>query len=514
MCEGTSARVVRRAATATVSARASRAWRRAKSGASAAARQVGSWKWRWRRAPSESDATLVETTSDETRDDRPRITDNDPVSYESRCVPLVWSKVASRGAGRLSRRFRREGKNKRAVAEETTDEKVMRDDDACVEFNDAVQSMSTVQSPESKHTVHSPRSSLEPSSPTSPYARSDVPGAVASPLMSPAKIETPKSVFSDAGDGTDETNCPYDHGRDDEQPDTADDTIPVECVEEERPTITRSNETAKKTLDEEHSTDKKTIAKTTSTLMERLDALTKNVGSRYETVATRVEVNEAEAVSKQTLGVITQEKVQSPSPVRLLVKRVMEKTKNGTSDVYTVSDSDDDELVVTNCSVGDLKAATVATPGSGYSRVESTRWSTAAQREMEPIGDGFTSPTVSPDGVTVYRGLPLLTHASEDPTVGWNKENVTDCAPNPVTSFPRLSTRGKWSDALRNLPTFQDVARVGSPKFGKKSLLMRKSQTSAEFSILTQSSEENESEMFAALEQLVEAEADGRVSHS
>ena len=83
-----------------------------------------------------------------------------------------------------------------------------------------------------------------------------------------------------------------------------------------------------------------------------------------------------------------------------------------------------------------------------------------------------------------------------------------------MTSFPRLYTRGKWSDALRNLPTFQDVARVGSPKFGKKSLLMRKSQTSAEFSILTQSSEENESEMFAALEQLVEAEADGRVSHS
>ena len=196
MCPET--RVVRRASVG-VSARARHAWRRAKSGVSAAlrrSRQVSSWKWRW-RAP-ECGATRREIHPPlPTRDVREVNPANAPAARETaRCLRVSFSKAAWRSAGRVSRRWRGGGSNARVSVcddEETANEENRGTVGAVgVDVHDFVAHVT--DDPVSMTTEPwvplTPVSNPNKPSPTTPVSRERVPGAVASPAMSPAKNKT------------------------------------------------------------------------------------------------------------------------------------------------------------------------------------------------------------------------------------------------------------------------------------------------------------------------------------
>jgi len=129
---------------------------------------------------------------------------------------------------------------------------------------------------------------------------------------------------------------------------------------------------------------------------------------------------------------------------------------------------------------------------------------------------------VSPQGVTFYKGLPLLTAAATNQTPGGgpfrpplvelkarNGENREATVNDDTYTAMSPPSKQKWQRALRGLPTFQDVRNKGLPTLGTKSLLMRRGSAQSShahdscLSTLTQNDTENERNLFAALERLV-----------
>ena len=201
----------------------------------------------------------------------------------------------------------------------------------------------------------------------------------------------------------------------------------------------------------------------------------------------------------------------SPSPLRLLVKRGLarkSKTSQSAPSVYETSDSDNDDDELT---VAAFSAAEPYTP----SHVAQSEWFAKARLGMEES-------VVSPQGVTFYKGLPLLTAAATNQTPGGgpfrpplvelkarNGENREETVNDDTYTAMSPPSKQKWQRALRGLPTFQDVRNKGPPTLGTKSLLMRRGSAQSShahdscLSTLTQNDTENEKNLFAALERLV-----------